>query len=118
MGIGLNVRHGPDPMPPELADQAIALADSGHPLDRLHVLDELLHQIDHAWHEMDEASLAEAWRRRDALLQTRATFRLGERELTGRVIDIDPAQGLLLEVERGPVVALPAATASLVLDPP
>jgi BirA family biotin operon repressor/biotin-[acetyl-CoA-carboxylase] ligase len=115
IGLGMNVH-------PLAADQArldqptTSLADHGAAVDRLRLIDAIFDCLDTALYRTDAEQLAEQWRRRSSLLQQRVTARCGNRTLTGRVIDIDPQHGLLLEVERGPVITLPAATTSLVAE--
>jgi BirA family biotin operon repressor/biotin-[acetyl-CoA-carboxylase] ligase len=114
IGIGVNVTD--HPADPRIAGGATDLSRHGPPPDRLLLLDELLTRLDGALHESDDAELASQWRDRASLWRQRVTVRTDGRRLTGRVIDIDPVRGLLMEVERGPVAMLPAATTSLVLD--
>ncbi|MFA7237765.1 MAG: biotin--[acetyl-CoA-carboxylase] ligase [Phycisphaeraceae bacterium] len=116
VGVGLNVALDPASLPPPLDQLATSLAAHGGSVDRLTLLDVLLDQIDHAVHHAADAELHDAWRARSDMLQQRITVRQGDRTLTGRVLDIDPLHGLLLEVEHGPVVTLPAATTRLVLN--
>ena len=117
IGIGLNVGVDPDTLAPPLDQLATSLSHQGCNLDRLLLLDGLLDQLHRAVHHVSDMQLHDAWRARSDMLQQRITVQQGERTLTGRVLDIDPLQGLLLEVERGPVVTLRAATTRLVLDP-
>ena len=114
IGIGVNVTDHPSDA--AIPGGATDLSRHGEPPDRLVLLDTLLSCLDHALHESDDAVLIKMWRSRSCLLRQRVTVKSDGRRLTGRVIDIDPAQGLLLEVERGPMTALPAQTTSLVLD--
>jgi len=118
VGLGLNVSAAPADRPRERDApplRATCLADHGVAADRLQLLDVMLDRLEAGLGSADDAALREAWRARSCLLQQRVTVRAEGRELTGRVIDLDPRQGLLLEVERGPVVTLPAATTTLVL---
>ncbi len=94
--------------------EATSLRAEGVSMDRLRLLDDLLSQLDRTLGEESAESLHEAWKARSCLLQHRIGVECDGRRLEGRVIDIDPAQGLLLEVERGPVTILPAATTSIV----
>lgn len=115
LGVGFNVALDPDDLPPELAPTVTSLAHAGHAADRLAVLDVLLRELDLALRLGDD-QLVSAWRGRNTLTQRRITVETDGKTLTGRVIDIDPARGLLLAVEGGPVAPLPAATTSLVPD--
>lgn len=115
LGIGLNVALDPNGLPDDLAPAVASLARGGATADRLAVLDRLLGELDGALYMSDD-QLADAWRQRNMLTQQRITVETDGKAMTGRVIDIDPARGLMLAVEGGPVVPLPAATTSLVPD--
>lgn len=114
IGIGVNITDHPSNL--AIHGGATDLSEHATPPDRLLLLDELLADLNHSLHHADDSELIKAWRSRSCLLRQRVTVNSDGRRLTGRVIDIDPAQGLLLEVERGPVTTLPALTTSLVLD--
>jgi BirA family biotin operon repressor/biotin-[acetyl-CoA-carboxylase] ligase len=119
IGIGLNVSVTADQLPSHDASRAVvgtSLADHGFTLDRLRLLDEMLTQLERTIHHADDAALHDAWQRRSSLTQQRVTVQTGDRRLTGRVIDIDVREGLLLAAEPGGLVTLPAATTSLVFD--
>ncbi len=113
LGVGLNVSLDPAHLGPTLRRRVTSLTWLECFVDRLRVLDLLLDELDKALGEPD-AALVRAWRGRAGLVQQRITVEADGRQLTGRVIDIDPSHGLVLEVEAGPVVTLPAATTSLV----
>ncbi len=117
LGIGLNVGLDPAHLGPTLRRRVTSLAWLACFTDRLRVLDVLLDELERAVNEVDDRVLVEAWRRRAGLIQQRITVQADGRTLTGRVIDIDPAQGLVLDVESGPVITLAAATTSLVDTP-
>lgn len=115
VGVGINVGLDPTQLPDGLGELATSFAHLGQRADRLSVLDAVLSALDRSLAEDDNTALVAAWRERSVLDQQRITVETDGRRLTGRVIDIDPSRGLLLEVERGPIVALHAATTSLVL---
>jgi len=110
VGIGLNVRGSPP--------HAVAGYPTTHlrrrleHVDRLAALDRLAEALTETMNWPDDR-LADHWRRRAGLLQQRVTVDVDGRQLTGRVIDIDPKDGLVFEVERGPIVTLPAASTSI-----
>ena len=119
VGIGMNVSLSPDALPDDMRDlagQMTSLTAQGVRIDRLQLLDVMLDGLEASLHERGDADLVAAWRDRSSLLQCRVTVQCDGRRLTGRVIDLDPAHGLLLAVEGGPVTPLPAATTTLVLD--
>ncbi|MBI1369882.1 MAG: biotin--[acetyl-CoA-carboxylase] ligase [Planctomycetes bacterium] len=111
IGIGVNVTAAPRDLP------ATCLHDQGIAVDRLRLLDLLLDRLDFDVHHATDRQLQDAWRARSCLSGQRLTVESDGRRLTGRVIDIDPAAGLLMAVEHGPVVTLPAATTSIVHEP-
>ncbi|MBI1374038.1 MAG: biotin--[acetyl-CoA-carboxylase] ligase [Phycisphaera sp.] len=119
IGVGVNVSVDPADLPRADGDRAVhatSLAARGYAVDRLRLLDRLLDRLDHALYHADDELLRRYWYERSCLLQQRVTVDSDGTRLTGRVIDLDPRDGLLLEVERGPVVTLRAETTSLVFD--
>ncbi|MDH3585345.1 MAG: biotin--[acetyl-CoA-carboxylase] ligase [Phycisphaerae bacterium] len=116
IGIGLNVRLDPGDLPEHDGDiplQATSLDDHGGVLDRLALLDRLLDRLEFCLEQATDQELHDAWRERSCLMQQRVTVLSAGRELRGRVIDLDPRHGLMLEVDQGTVTVLPAATTSL-----
>jgi len=119
IGIGVNVAVDPADLPAADGDRtlrATSLRACGVDVDRLRLLDVLLDRLDPTLHTADDASLRRFWQERSCLVQQRVTVDSEGTRLTGRVIDVDPREGLILEVERGPVVTLRAETTSLVLE--
>lgn len=119
IGVGVNVGKLDDSVPDDDAGRPIvatSLAEAGANVDRLTLLDAALSHLHRTLHETADDELRTRWRNRCGLLNERVAVDAAGSRLTGRVIDIDPQQGLVLEVERGPVVALPAATTSIVVD--
>ena len=113
VGIGLNVGLGVGALPDDVRQTATSLGALGCGVDRLAVLDRLLGELDKAFGASD-AALREAWRRRNTLTAQRLTVESDGRVIRGRVIDIDPDRGLVMEVEGGGVVTLGASVTSLV----
>jgi BirA family biotin operon repressor/biotin-[acetyl-CoA-carboxylase] ligase len=118
IGIGLNVSGAPDQLPAEAegegtGERATSLAAHGIGMDRLRLLDALLDRLDATLRRAEDGALHEAWRARSSLLGRRVTVRADERRLTGRVVELDPKQGLMIQVDGGAVVTLPAETTSL-----
>lgn len=109
IGIGLNVTAHPADL------NATSLLAESIRVDRLHLLDVLLDRLDFDVHHATDAQLLRCWRARSCLTQQRVTVSVDGRKLTGRVIDLDPAHGLLMQIEHGPIATLPAATTSLVV---
>jgi biotin-[acetyl-CoA-carboxylase] ligase BirA-like protein len=116
IGIGINVSQRQWPV--ELDTRAISLAQLGASVDRLDVLAALLPAMDQALRWSAERVEVE-FAKRDAMVGTVATFRCGQRTVTGRVARIDPLRGLEIHCidaggDNGKAEYLPAATTSLV----
>lgn len=117
LGIGLNVSSPSHTLPPELRETVTSLADICPPPDRLRLLDDLLIHLTRtlaAREPADLHALKSFWSQRSLLLQQTITAQSNSHTYTGRVIDIDPAEGLLLALERGQVITLPAATTTII----
>jgi BirA family biotin operon repressor/biotin-[acetyl-CoA-carboxylase] ligase len=114
VGVGLNVSGDREQLAARLAMPATSLAACGCIVDRLIVLDVLCAKLHEALYDTRDDVLATAWRQRSTLRQQRVTVDSGGTRLVGRVLDVDCEHGLLLQVEHGPVVTLPAASTSLV----
>jgi BirA family biotin operon repressor/biotin-[acetyl-CoA-carboxylase] ligase len=112
IGIGVNVTQRA--WPANLADRAVSLAQLGVVTDRLEVLEALLRAVPQAW-DRPTRSLSEAYARRDVLRGASASFRCRGEVVTGRVLAVDPARGLLVETARG-TRQLEAATTTLLPD--
>jgi BirA family transcriptional regulator, biotin operon repressor / biotin---[acetyl-CoA-carboxylase] ligase len=113
VGIGINVSESSD-WPGDVRGTAAGLASMGVAPDRLRIIDMLLEELDGALNRLDDGALAASWRQHAELLGRRITVQADGRQLTGRVVDIDPEHGLLLEAEGGGVMTLAAATTTLV----
>ena len=114
IGVGVNVSQRQ--WPAELANRAISLAQLGVDVDRLDVLARLLPTMDQTLRWPVE-KIEREFARRDALVGSVATFRAGQRMVTGRVVRIDPLHGLEVRSidfggDLGPIEHLPAATTS------
>jgi BirA family biotin operon repressor/biotin-[acetyl-CoA-carboxylase] ligase len=106
IGIGINVHQ--THWPAELADRAASLAQFGATLDRLDVVIELIVAVDAAM-RADAAELNSEFSKRDALVGRVAAFRMAGREVSGRVLRVDPMRGIEIESARGTSMHLPAA---------
>ncbi len=113
MGIGINVHQRS--WPAELGDRATSLEQLGVATDRLNVMiDVLLHL--QACLGMSDTWLAEEFARCDLLKDTDAAFRIGQREVRGRVLRVEAMLGLAVRDEAGVEHWLPAATTTIVKD--
>ncbi len=110
IGMGINVHHTAEQLPP----RATSLAIHGIQCDRLAVIALVLDAVDRAM-TCDETTLLDQWRSRCAMLDEQVTFRHSGREISGRVIDLDPCEGLIIRKADGHLMHLPSATTSVVL---
>jgi BirA family biotin operon repressor/biotin-[acetyl-CoA-carboxylase] ligase len=114
VGIGVNVLASP---PAETVDRpAIGLAEAaGHAVDRVALARAILVRLDHwiATTTPTGEKLHAAWLARSAMTNRRVTVTSAGREYTGRVLDVQPAEGLVLRCDDGVTVHLPAARASV-----
>ena len=120
VGIGINVSARPDQLPishsgtPGKTHRAVCLREHGSAVDRLRLLDVLRERREHNLHETSADELHAAWKERSSLVQRRITVMADRRRLTGRVLDLDPTHGLVLQLDHGGLAACPAATTSLI----
>lgn len=115
-GVGINVTQSPGDFPPELGGRGISLYEaSGVMLDRLRVIEAVIGSLNRLL-PVNDASDAwlELWRQRCGMLGRHMTFRSGAHTISGRVLDVDPLQGLLVRDDRGGTHFLSARTCSVV----
>ncbi|MFQ5424956.1 MAG: biotin--[acetyl-CoA-carboxylase] ligase [Phycisphaerae bacterium] len=121
VGIGVNCLQHAAHFPPALRDRATSLEiESGHAIDRTAVARAMLRRLDDllaAQKAMDDAGLAEAWRERSADIGARATLRDGGRSFVGRIVDVAPAEGLLLQIDGGGLRHFDPATTTREQEP-
>jgi biotin-(acetyl-CoA carboxylase) ligase len=98
-----------------LQRRAISLAELGFDVDRLLVIEMLMQCLRFMLRD-DDARLIDRFRERDALTGTTCCFRIGEREVRGTVVRVDPMRGLAVLTENQGEVWLPAATTTLIKD--
>lgn len=123
IGIGVNCLQHVSHFLPELRATATSLdIEARHPVDRTAVARAALRRLD-AWlgdaggrgpaPELDaDQELAAAWRRHSADLGSRVTLLADGRTFTGRILDISPIDGLLLQLDDGGRRLFDPATAS------
>lgn len=116
VGLGVNVNHAPDPR--DVDRPATSLAErTGQPVERVELIRQILLNLD-GWLDAlsDPAGLPrlrEAFLARCEMINQRVRARQGGQVYTGRVMDVDPLEGLVLACDSGQTVRLPAATTSL-----
>jgi len=117
IGIGINVHAAPPPS--RLAHPATSLAEqTGLIVERIDVIRAVLRRLD-AWVGRIQAGrleeLRNAWLARCGMMNQRITVQVGGRRYAGRVMDIDPLEGVILCGDHGERLHLPAET-STILD--
>jgi BirA family biotin operon repressor/biotin-[acetyl-CoA-carboxylase] ligase len=113
IGIGVNVRQMSWPV--ELSARAVSLAELGFDIDRLAVIDLLMQALGSVTRD-DDDRLCSRFRELDVLTGTTCGFRIGEREVRGRVLRVDPMRGLAVLTATDGEVWLPAATTTVIKD--
>ena len=119
IGIGINVNAHP-PRADLTAAAASLAAALGEQLDRIPIVRSVLRRLD-AWIALLSHTPATAverirsgWKNRCAMLNQRHTIRTGRRQVTGRVVDIDPVEGLALLTDAGQQVRILGREATVV----
>ena len=117
VGIGINCHQGKQDFTGELAQTATSIdVESGLVCDRNQLAKRLLvnHDsfIDIAVKNSDE--IVEKWRNRSMLIGKRITVGHNGREFTGNCVGVEPAEGLILQLERGGVRMFDAASTTIV----
>lgn len=113
IGIGVNVRQMS--WPAELQGRAVSLLELGFDADRLVVIDQLMQSLEYVLRD-DDQRLISQFLELDVLTGTSCAFRIGQREVRGKVRRVDPMNGLAVLTENGGEVWLPAATTSVIKD--
>ncbi|HET6146053.1 MAG TPA: biotin--[acetyl-CoA-carboxylase] ligase, partial [Polyangia bacterium] len=104
VGIGLNVND--TTLPPELAGRATSMAlATGHQFDRIEVLDRVLSAFEDAYEQFREQgpAVAVTWWQVYGATGARYRVRIGDRDLEGVVLGIDPDGALRLAGDDGRV---------------
>jgi BirA family biotin operon repressor/biotin-[acetyl-CoA-carboxylase] ligase len=105
IGVGLNCLQQAGHFPPELRDRATSLElECSGPIDRLSLARRLLKQLDHTWASPPtDAALRQHWLDL-ALPMLGAHVRLlaDARVWAGTIVDLDPAEGLVVQLADGP----------------
>ena len=108
--IGLNVTQRT--WPEELQDKAISLHQLGIDVDRIVVAETIIEHVDRALGLPDE-DLIEGFLSRDYLKGRMLHLRNGSVEVRGRLIRIDPMQGMAIQTSQEEIW-LPAATTTVI----
>lgn len=118
VGVGINCLQHRNHFPEALKGSATSLdLESSHPVKRTEVARRLLVELDRwlaAPHDWDSQTLHDAWVRRALPLGRRIRLRQEGKEFSGHVLDIDPAAGLVVQLDRGGRRLFDAASTSVV----
>lgn len=105
IGIGLNCLQHEGHFPPELRPKATSLEiESSHPIDRTALARSLLRRLDALLagsHPQSNLTLAGQWRELSDDLGASATLICNGEHFTGRILDVHPATGLVLQLDAG-----------------
>lgn len=120
-GIGINCHQKTGDFPAELAQTATSIdIESGSVCDRNQLAKRLIVNLDHfldlAVSDPDE--IIKKWQTRSMLPGKRITVEFNGAEFTGNCIGVEPAEGLILQLERGGVRMFHAASTTIVKNKP
>jgi BirA family biotin operon repressor/biotin-[acetyl-CoA-carboxylase] ligase len=105
IGIGINCLQDTDDFESEIRDSAISLQQIlTEPVDRVYLAQLLLEHLDQwlIWMQQDKGHLLhEEWVNRCDDIGRGITLQRNGQQFTGRVIDVTPEQGLLLQLDTG-----------------
>ncbi|MBN1359988.1 MAG: biotin--[acetyl-CoA-carboxylase] ligase [Sedimentisphaerales bacterium] len=117
VGIGINCHQQRESFPPELRETATSIdLASGARCDRTILARRVLASLDH-WlttAESDDQRVIDAWNRLSTQRGQRVTLAYNGRTFTGTCIGVDPAQGLILQLDRGGIRMFDAAHTHIV----
>ncbi len=119
VGIGINCHQKKRDFPGKLAQTATSIdIQNGTVCDRNRIAKRLLVNLDHclAGELKKPDEIIEKWRGMSILLGRRVTVEHDGRQFTGNCIGIEPAEGLIIQLQRGGVKIFNAATTTIVKD--
>ncbi|MBN1788606.1 MAG: biotin--[acetyl-CoA-carboxylase] ligase [Sedimentisphaerales bacterium] len=117
VGIGINCHQTKKDFPAELAKTATSIdIQSGVQCDRNSLAKRLIMNLDHFFESAVKRpdEIVEKWQSRSMLLHRRITVEHNSEDFTGNCIGIEPAEGLIIQLERGGVRMFDAASTTIV----
>jgi BirA family transcriptional regulator, biotin operon repressor / biotin---[acetyl-CoA-carboxylase] ligase len=117
IGIGVNCHQKQESFPSELYDIATSVdIESETVCDRVSLAKRLLVSLDEwlAVMAKDQKAILDRWYELSAQLGHRVTLQYNRRSFTGRVLGIDPQEGLIVQLENGGVRMFPAGQTVMV----
>ncbi|MHC4441670.1 MAG: biotin--[acetyl-CoA-carboxylase] ligase [Planctomycetota bacterium] len=103
IGVGINCLQHEGHFPPELCETATSLEIAAtHPIDRVEVARELLRSLDKWLAEIpDDETIHNTWLSFAEPIGQRVRLSRGRIEHVGRTVDVDPAGGLIVQLDDG-----------------
>jgi BirA family biotin operon repressor/biotin-[acetyl-CoA-carboxylase] ligase len=115
IGMGINV--GQAPQAASVGRAATCLSQhAGHPVERVDVACSVLARLDDWVRQIaagQTGALHDCWMRQCGMIARRASIMSGGRSFSGVVLDVSPLEGLVLQLDGGARVLLPAETSSV-----
>ncbi len=117
IGIGVNCLQHAGHFAEEIRERAISLEmASSEAIDRAAVGRAILSELDKYFSSagtINDAELAAEWQRHSEDIGSRVTLLCDGREFSGRIMDVDPQQGLVVQLDDGTRRHFDAATTSM-----
>jgi len=113
IGVGVNV--GQTHWPSDIDQSAISLLQLGLPVRRIVLIQSIIETL-HQVASLDDDVVTRMYMRRDVLVGSTCTFRVGDRKVRGKVLHVDPMKGLAVLTKNEGEVWLPAATTTVLKD--
>lgn len=115
LGIGINVNAHP-PRQAVVRPAASLARQAEHPVERIEVARAVLRRLDEWVARLSRGQtrlLRDEWLQRCDMINQRIAVTCAARRYEGRVLDVSPLEGLILQQDTGQVVHLPAQSSSV-----
>lgn len=117
LGIGINCHQKQSDFPADLRKTATSIdIETSNRCDRTALARRLLVSIEH-WLDLagcDSQAVTDSWQRLSTLLGHRITVQCDQRRFVGNCIGVDPAEGLILQLDVGMVRMFHAAHTAII----
>jgi BirA family transcriptional regulator, biotin operon repressor / biotin---[acetyl-CoA-carboxylase] ligase len=102
VGFGINVNVPKASFPEEIADIATSLSiESGYEISRIHLLQEILRQIESRYVKLDDDSFLDEWKNLSATIGRQVQIEYADSIKTGFALDIDESGALVIKLNTG-----------------
>lgn len=102
VGFGINVNVPKASFPEEIVDIAISLSiESGYEISRIHLLQEILRQIESRYLKLDDDSFLDEWKSLSATIGRQVQIEYADSIKTGIALDIDENGALIINLNTG-----------------